>query len=400
METRGLGGNDAERESAHAHPPEDKIDNVVNKLDTQLSRFSEATKNIKTLATAVAEMRQDINELKRRPSSIEKGPTPAKKRIISLGEDYERSNNSDPSPATATICTATIPVATDSDSDGDDDVDRVDGEMNDPLMDYFNGNQNENANEDDEFDQLEQFFQTVEETDGPVESQLAKIAGLALRGRSNKLSTQDEEAIETYKKKYKRPENIDSLQVPKLDDVIWRDAKSGIKSYDFMLQKTTSALNLALIPTIRALENIKKNGDVHRTQEFVMDTFKILCLLVRETTATRAARIKKWVPPQYKSVCDLPASSKNLFGDNLEESIKKLDGPKIKMTASRIPFLGKRGGRNYSNNNRSSNYSPGYSNNTNYQQQRRVYKQNQPQQHQRPKQHQRGGKRNNQQQKH
>jgi hypothetical protein len=168
-----LGGNDAERESAHAHPPEDKIDNVVIKLDTQLSGFSEATKNIKTLATAVAEMRQDINELKRRPSSIEKGTTTAKKCVISLGEDYERSNNSDPLTAPATIS-----VATDSESDVDEDVDRVDGEMNDPLMDYYNGNQNVNANEEDEFDQLEQFFQTVEETDGPVESQLAKILSI------------------------------------------------------------------------------------------------------------------------------------------------------------------------------------------------------------------------------
>lgn len=45
---------------------------------------------------------------------------------------------------------------------------------------------------------------------------MAKIAGLALRGRTNKLSTQDEEAIDAYKKKYKRPENIDNLQMPKL----------------------------------------------------------------------------------------------------------------------------------------------------------------------------------------
>lgn len=32
---------------------------------------------------------------------------------------------------------------------------------------------------------------------------------------------------------------------------------------------------------------MKKNGEMHRTQELVMDTFKILCLLVRETTAAR-----------------------------------------------------------------------------------------------------------------
>ncbi|XP_053377601.1 uncharacterized protein LOC128547901 [Mercenaria mercenaria] len=362
MEADGFGGNDAEQETAHAHAPggANKLDNVVNQLEKQLSHFGETTKNIKTLAAAVAEMREEIKEIKKRPATEIIDPTPPKRRIISLGEDYERSNSSD-LPATVT-CT------TDSENDDDDAEQQVSN--NDPLLVYLNNdNRSENTADENEFDQLEQFFQGAEETEGPVEEQLAKISGLALRGRTNKLSKQDEEALEAYKKKYKRPENIESLQVPRLDDAIWRDARSGLKSYDFMLQKTTAALNLALIPAIRALENIKKNGEAHRTQEMVMDTFKILCLLIRETTATRAARIKKWVPPQYKSACDLPASSKGLFGDNFEESLKKLDGPKIKMTTSRLPFLGKKGGRSYNNNynnhnnnNRPASYFPGHNN--------------------------------------
>jgi hypothetical protein len=100
-----------------------------------------------------------------------------------------------------------------------------------------------------------------------------------------------------------------------------------------------------LIPTIKALETLKANEPIHKrsTQELVMDTFKILCLLVKQANTTRAEKLKKEMKPQYRQIFNVPASATSLIGDNLQESLKKLEGPKL--TTSQIPFYGKTAGK-------------------------------------------------------
>lgn len=78
---------------------------------------------------------------------------------------------------------------------------------------------------------------------------------MGLRGRFSK---QGEEALQRYLKKYRKPENVTALQVLNVDELLWRQLKGGVKSSDYSLQKMTSSQNLALIPTLRALESTKR----------------------------------------------------------------------------------------------------------------------------------------------
>jgi hypothetical protein len=61
----GQGGSG--NSSAHAQLCNvNKTDRVVEALERQIGKFSEATKNIKTLTEAVASIRKDVNHLKRK----------------------------------------------------------------------------------------------------------------------------------------------------------------------------------------------------------------------------------------------------------------------------------------------------------------------------------------------
>ena len=61
--------------------------------------------------------------------------------------------------------------------------------------------------------------------------------------------------------KYKRPENVKNLQVPKVEEILWLQLRKDTKAVDYLLQKVQSSKALALIPTIKVV------GILHQTNK-------------------------------------------------------------------------------------------------------------------------------------
>ncbi|XP_053382449.1 uncharacterized protein LOC128549548 [Mercenaria mercenaria] len=202
--------------------------------------------------------------------------------------------------------------------------------------DYFDQDSNQN---DDEFSDLEGFFEEQQETGETVCEKLAGIVNRALRGEND---SGDMEKLKTLKEKYKRPHNLQNLQVPKVDEILWRNLRKDVKSVDYLHQRTITNTNFGLIPVLRAIQALN-DKDASKAQKFLMDAVKISCLTVKTTNAIRANNIKKEILPKYKTACNNPPSTEHLFGDNLTEEFKKMDSGKLNATVSQQPFLGMKG---------------------------------------------------------
>jgi len=97
---------------------------------------------------------------------------------------------------------------------------------------------------------------------------------------------------------------------------------------------------MALVPILRMMDILKKDKNTELTA-LVGDAFKIIAHGLTSTTNLRRESIKKEIQPLYKPACRQDASATLLFGDKMEDEMKKLKYNKLQMTA-RKPFLGKR----------------------------------------------------------
>jgi hypothetical protein len=109
--------------------------------------------------------------------------------------------------------------------------------------------------EPDTFGDLAQYFEDPEETGEEVSEQMATITNKALRGRRDK---KDSDKLQELQDKYKRPKNVQNLQVPKINDVIWRQLRRENRIHDFSLQQSHKNYALSLIPILRALEALTR----------------------------------------------------------------------------------------------------------------------------------------------
>ena len=117
--------------------------------------------------------------------------------------------------------------------------------------------------------------------------------------------------------KHKRPENVENLQIAKVDDILWSQLRPETKAFDYSQQKMQSVLSQALVPVITLMQTVKKEGN-KETRELVADTFKILTQGIVTSNDKRREKIKKNLLPNYRKFCDNPPSATKLFGDKLE----------------------------------------------------------------------------------
>lgn len=301
------------------------INKVVSTLQKRVAEFSQSTKDIKSLAKAVKSISDDMKSLKRKLPSEDQTNTVAKQPCIDT-DDHQINIPSSPKPGTSTQ----------SDSE----------ESTDDLEEFMQEEENylESA---DTYEDLEDYFQVQDGTGEEVGDQIAKITERALRGTKNK---KDEEKLQELQQKHLRPKNIQNLQVPKVDDILWRQLKREAKNVDYLQQKAVSNYSQALIPIIKALELLKSSsGKATEATGHIMDAFKILCLNIKATNLGRTERIKRELQPKFRAICKNEASATNLFGDNFQEAVKKLEGTKSNLTSTaQQHFLGKRGGSRFS----------------------------------------------------
>ena len=220
--------------------------------------------------------------------------------------------------------------------------------------------------DENEWEDITDFLIEDKEQGEPIPDQLALLANKSLRWKSI------DEKLKELKSKHKRPENVENLQITKVDDILWSQLRPETKAFDYSQQKMQSVLSQALVPVIKLMQTVRKEGN-KETRELVADTFKILTQGIVTSNENRREKIKKNLLPNYRKLCDNPPSATKFFGDKLEEDIKKMKESKTKLTpflqSQNKHFLSKRGGGSrppYHNKSYPSLNNQTFRNNNNY----------------------------------
>lgn len=270
--------------------------NIFEQLDTP----GEASGHLESIQSAIKSLTESMSEIRAEVSSLKR---PA---------DKECSGDKTPKIR----CTG---------SESDSDTESV--------TNFFVNEECSDNDEDDEFCLMD-FFEDDCETGKAIDDQLAVLCNKALRAQPK------ENKIKEVLDKYKRPSNVENMQVPTVNEHLWRQLQPKVKAQDFLLQKSQRHYAAALVPVLKAMEHVKSEGNPN-LKELLGDTFKILSNAIIATSKLRREKIKKELLPVYRPLCNAEPSATQLFGDKMEDELKKIKETKQILT-SKKPFLGKR----------------------------------------------------------
>lgn len=320
----------------------------VAKRTSQTDKFAQTAQDIKTLAEAVKCLREDMKSLKRKHQSQGDNP-PAKRHADSQEPTASTSRESNGDKSSYLQIT--------SDGENNNTLHETESESSEDELDKFL-EQAEETSEDNPYAELEDFFQVDDGTGEAVGEHIAGISNRALRGTKTK---KEEEKFQKIMQKHLRPKNIENLQVPKVDDLLWRQLKRDVKQVDYVQQQAVAAYGQAMVPLIKIMEATEKHDKTVNIPSLVSDTFKMLSWNIKQTNLKRLERIQKELQPKYRSICQDGPSATKLLGDNFQEAAKKLETTRGNLTVSAGHFLGKRGGdRNHQSSHKFSKQSQGY----------------------------------------
>lgn len=336
-----------------------KIDRFIQKGEEILETFVSSIRSfegqalkIKDLATSVSEIQAN---LKRNNDESGQNETSKRRKVCST------VSNSD---------------CSDSDSDGD-----IDGLMNEPGPSHTEDSGCPLT--DDVLMGLDNFFVEEEETGPAINETVAKVVNKSLR--PNKI---DKEKIQALHQKYKRPANVEALQVPKIDKFLWNQLETHVKSTDISKQHIIDDFNKAAAPLVAAMDHSYANDkpDFSFLKECIGDSFKSICSTIAKINSQRRESIRKEVDHSFKSLCasETNTSATGLFGDKLQEQSKNADSCRQIKMINKGHFLGKgRGGKGQLPLNRSTQrpQPPLTLNRNQYQLQKKEHKQNNYQGH-------------------
>lgn len=138
------------------------------------------------------------------------------------------------------------------------------------------------------------------------------------------------EACESLKSKLKVPENGKLMGVPKVNPEIWNSLPNKARITDFRLQQMQQSASNGLVSLAKIADTISKsqissNGAVFtEILQHVKDGVTLIGAEHQQITSRRRMEIKAHIHPEYASICTAQTpASEFLFGDNLEELLKK-----------------------------------------------------------------------------
>ena len=109
--------------------------------------------------------------------------------------------------------------------------------------------------DENEWEDITDFLIEDKEQGKPIPDQLALLANKSLRCKSI------DEKLKELKSKHKRPENVENLQITKVDDILWSQLRPETKAFDYSQQKMQSVLSQALVPVIKLMQTVRKQGN-------------------------------------------------------------------------------------------------------------------------------------------
>ena len=189
----------------------------------------------------------------------------------------------------------------------------------------------EDESDDDILKELKLVFKGTEKSGPAIDKGLADVVNEGLR------SVGQSEEVKKLREKFIRPSNVDNLQVPKVEPIIWRNLSDKGKATDAAVQKAVSKFMPGLTAIVQQLELINK----HKKELKKIPVFKEIKKLSTEAVSAlshavsascqqRKDAIKSELDSKFHSLCEPahPVSATQLFGDNLNAELKELDDSK------------------------------------------------------------------------
>ncbi|MES9883956.1 MAG: hypothetical protein ABW185_24165 [Sedimenticola sp.] len=201
---------------------------------------------------------------------------------------------------------------------------------------------------------LDQYFEPTMDTGDNVSVKFAEIINRILRAPA------DDKRFEDIKGKYRRPDNLQHLQVPAVNSSIWRQLPRESKVADAQMQKALGQFGTCIVPIVRGIDYAQSVSDAPLNKDTIMgyfgDAFKLMAFTMTLINKTRRDKILKELLPQFRTVCTKSSlSDTQLFGDTLKDDLKSVNERAVPMTSSTLrqrqqqqSFLSKTGGASYS----------------------------------------------------
>lgn len=133
--------------------------------------------------------------------------------------------------------------------------------------------------------------------------------------------------------RYKRPNNCEYLQVPKVNKILWknRQTKKQLKDSDKLFQRTQTYLTSGLLPLVQIMNKtlMKDNEDAAEIFDLAVDSFNLLAFSHRDLSNQRRRLLLPAISDKYRQICtDTDEfSPDNLFGgeEEIEKKMKAID---------------------------------------------------------------------------
>ena len=141
--------------------------------------------------------------------------------------------------------------------------------------------------------------------------------------------------LEELKKKCKafpRPSNVTNIATPKINEVFWGKLPQSVRDRDRAWQNNHINFMSVMTGTAKVVEILsEQDQDVRWIKDCLTGLAEVLTLstaLSKNWTKSRREDIKLSLPPDFKRLAskDVPASPEFLFGNDLEGSIKVVEG--------------------------------------------------------------------------
>ena len=177
------------------------------------------------------------------------------------------------------------------------------------------------------------------------------------------------DSVKKFKDKFPAPSNIACLDVPRANEPIYIKLSATAKNKDRAIQDNQAIFMrvvTALVKVTDVLSEHEKEGQwVKDTMKMSTDAITLAASLKNDWLKARRDDIKPSLPNDFKRLAsvDVPLDAKNLFGDDLEGSIKSVENTnKIanKMDGGKKPYVVNNNNNNKPNNQQKSSYNNKY----------------------------------------
>ena len=202
----------------------------------------------------------------------------------------------------------------------------VDASVNDILSDakeHGNGKQHEVEESVGDFLKTVQNDLKSEETGPPIHEELAKIVTRLVRDGML------EERLQDKLNKYPQPENCEGLTKVRVNQLIWDNLSSTIRSQDLKFQKVQTSIVKGMTALARVTDAIlKRVNEIKGGKVLAQEAIDSLSLLAHANTELNNRRkelIKPDLHTDYKHLCSASTTvTAELFGDDLSKQVKDI----------------------------------------------------------------------------